>query len=113
MFVSAIIAAAGSGSRVGSDKPKQMLDIGGGSMLQHSVKAFLAHPGISEIIVVMPAGTGALALAGVDPSRMAALRVVAGGARRQDSVANAFDHVDAASDVVSEGRGPPVRQPRS
>jgi 2-C-methyl-D-erythritol 4-phosphate cytidylyltransferase / 2-C-methyl-D-erythritol 2,4-cyclodiphosphate synthase len=99
MHVTAIIAAAGSGSRVGSPKPKQMLDIGGGTMLQHSVKAFLAHPRISDVIVVMPAGA-TLTLAGVDPARVPPVRVVSGGERRQDSVANAFDHVGAASEVV-------------
>ena len=100
MFVSAIIAAAGSGRRVGSDKPKQMLDIGGGTMLQHSLKAFLAHPRISEVIVVLPAGATAVALADVDPARTGALRAVTGGARRQDSVANAFDALDPAAGVV-------------
>jgi 2-C-methyl-D-erythritol 4-phosphate cytidylyltransferase/2-C-methyl-D-erythritol 2,4-cyclodiphosphate synthase len=100
MFVSAIIAAAGSGRRVGSDKPKQMLDIGGGTMLQHSLKAFLAHPRISEVIVVLPAGATAVALVDVDPARTGALRAVTGGARRQDSVANAFDALDPAAAVV-------------
>jgi 2-C-methyl-D-erythritol 4-phosphate cytidylyltransferase/2-C-methyl-D-erythritol 2,4-cyclodiphosphate synthase len=100
MFVSAIIAAAGSGTRLGSAKPKQMLDIGGGSMLSHSLKAFLGHPRIAEVIVVLPSGATAVALAGIDPARVQALRVVTGGARRQDSVANAFDAVDAAAGVV-------------
>ncbi len=100
MFVSAIIAAAGSGRRLGAATPKQMLDIGGGSMLSHSVKAFLAHPRISEVIVVLPAGATTLAVAGVDPTRVPAMRVVIGGERRQDSVANAFDHVGASADVV-------------
>jgi 2-C-methyl-D-erythritol 4-phosphate cytidylyltransferase/2-C-methyl-D-erythritol 2,4-cyclodiphosphate synthase len=97
MHVTAIIAAAGSGRRAGSATPKQMLDIGGGSMLQHSLTAFLAHPRIAEVIVVLPAGTTAAPLPGVDPARV---RVVAGGERRQDSVANAFDHVGASADVV-------------
>ena len=66
MHVTAIIAAAGSGRRVGSAKPKQMLDIGGGSMLQHSVTAFVTHPRISDVIVVMPAGAAGLALT-MDP----------------------------------------------
>ena len=50
----------------------------------------------------MPAGATALTLtmAEVDPARLHPLRIVAGGERRQDSVANAFDHVDASSDVV-------------
>jgi 2-C-methyl-D-erythritol 4-phosphate cytidylyltransferase / 2-C-methyl-D-erythritol 2,4-cyclodiphosphate synthase len=100
MFVSAIIAAAGSGRRVGSDQPKQMLDIGGGTMLQHSLKAFLAHPRISEVIVVVRQIPASIVVAGVDPSRVQAMRAVLGGARRQDSVANAFDAVSPSSDVV-------------
>ena len=100
MHVTAIIAAAGSGRRVGAAKPKQMLDIGGVSMLHHSVRAFVAHPRISEVILVLPEDAGAvmldsLALAGVEH-----LRAVTGGARRQDSVANAFDQVSPDSDVV-------------
>jgi 2-C-methyl-D-erythritol 4-phosphate cytidylyltransferase / 2-C-methyl-D-erythritol 2,4-cyclodiphosphate synthase len=97
MHVTAIIAAAGSGSRVGSATPKQMLDIGGGSMLRHSVNAFLAHPRISDVIVVMPAGSTALMPA---IARLPPVRIVAGGERRQDSVANAFDAVGPSSDVV-------------
>ena len=100
MHVTAIIAAAGSGRRVGSQKPKQMLDIGGGTMLQHSIGTFLQHPRISDVIVVMPPGSAALGLTGIDPSRVQALRVATGGERRQDSVANAFDQVGASADVV-------------
>ena len=100
MYVTAIIAAAGSGRRVGSVQPKQMLDIGGGSMLQHSVKAFLDHPRVSEVILVMPPGSHAPALSGLDAARVQAMRLVTGGERRQDSVANAFDHVGASADVV-------------
>jgi 2-C-methyl-D-erythritol 4-phosphate cytidylyltransferase / 2-C-methyl-D-erythritol 2,4-cyclodiphosphate synthase len=104
MHVTAIIAAAGSGRRVGSAKPKQMLDIGGGSMLQHSVTAFVTHPRISDVIVVMPAEAAGLALTMVpgqgDPARLNPVRMVAGGERRQDSVANAFDAVSSSADVV-------------
>jgi 2-C-methyl-D-erythritol 4-phosphate cytidylyltransferase / 2-C-methyl-D-erythritol 2,4-cyclodiphosphate synthase len=100
MHVTAIIAAAGSGRRVGSVKPKQMLDIGGGTMLQHSLTAFLAHPRINDVILVVPPGPGSLALDGVDAARVPAIEVVTGGERRQDSVANAFDRVPASADVV-------------
>jgi 2-C-methyl-D-erythritol 4-phosphate cytidylyltransferase / 2-C-methyl-D-erythritol 2,4-cyclodiphosphate synthase len=93
MHVTAIIAAAGSGRRVGAAEPKQMLDIGGGSMLQHSVQAFLAHPRISEVIVVLPTGRAPLV-------PFPDVHVVDGGPRRQDSVANAFDAVNPSADVV-------------
>ena len=96
MFVSAIIAAAGAGRRLGAAKPKQLIDIGGGSMLQHSLGAFLAHPRVSEVIVVLPAGAAVPLPEGTTRK----VRAVEGGARRQDSVANAFDALDPKSDVI-------------
>jgi 2-C-methyl-D-erythritol 4-phosphate cytidylyltransferase/2-C-methyl-D-erythritol 2,4-cyclodiphosphate synthase len=100
MHVTAIIAAAGAGRRLGAAKPKQLLDIGGGSMLQHSVKAFLGHPRIADVVVVLPPEQTTFALAGVDARRAQALRVVKGGERRQDSVANGFDAVAPGADVI-------------
>ena len=100
MHVTAIIAAAGAGRRLGAAKPKQLLDIGGGSMLQHSVRAFLGHPRVADVVVVLSPDLTTLALAGIEPSRAAALRVVKGGERRQDSVANGFAAVAPESDVV-------------
>jgi 2-C-methyl-D-erythritol 4-phosphate cytidylyltransferase/2-C-methyl-D-erythritol 2,4-cyclodiphosphate synthase len=100
MHVTAIIAAAGSGSRLGSAIPKQLLDLGGRSMLARSVAAFDTHPAISDVIVVMPASLvedGAIDYIG---STKHELRLVTGGERRQDSVANAFDRVPARADVV-------------
>ena len=89
MRVTAIIAAAGAGRRLGADRPKQLLEIGGRTMLEHSTSAFLGHPRVSDVIAVLP---DAMAIPGV--------RVVTGGARRQDSVANGFDAVPADADVV-------------
>ena len=102
MFVSAIIAAGGAGRRLGAGKPKQLLDIGGGSMLHHSVQAFLRHPRIAEIVLVKPAGPLSLFLdlRDLDPARVQVMRTVDGGERRQDSVAQGFDAVSASADVV-------------
>ena len=98
MQVSAIIAAGGAGRRLGSAKPKQLLDIGGGSMLSHSLRAFLDHPRVSEVVLVKPAGPLALLLA--DLSSTQKLRTVDGGPRRQDSVANGFEAADIRSEVI-------------
>src|SRR3954468_17496874 len=100
MFVSAIVAAGGAGRRLGAARPKQLLDIGGGSMLQHSVLAFLAHPRVSEIVIVKPAGPLALAFPQLDPARLQLMRTVDGGGRRQDSVANGFDAWTPSADIV-------------
>jgi 2-C-methyl-D-erythritol 4-phosphate cytidylyltransferase / 2-C-methyl-D-erythritol 2,4-cyclodiphosphate synthase len=100
MYVSAIIAAGGAGRRLGADRPKQLIDIGGGSMLQHALRAFLTHARVSEVIVALPAGLEYSDLATLAPHRASALHPVTGGERRQDSVANAFDRVHPSSDVV-------------
>jgi len=104
MFVTAIIAAGGSGRRLGAAVPKQMIDIGGGTMLEHSVRAFFSHPRISEIVIVLPIEGedncvnfhAATEREGPPP----AMNIVPGGPRRQDSVANAFDAVSPSADVV-------------
>jgi 2-C-methyl-D-erythritol 4-phosphate cytidylyltransferase/2-C-methyl-D-erythritol 2,4-cyclodiphosphate synthase len=99
MRVTAIIAAAGAGRRLGGAIPKQLIDIGGGTMLQHSVAAFLAHPRVSEVVVVLPPGDGLPELGAADGGGER-LRTVRGGERRQDSVANGFDAADNRSDVI-------------
>jgi 2-C-methyl-D-erythritol 4-phosphate cytidylyltransferase/2-C-methyl-D-erythritol 2,4-cyclodiphosphate synthase len=99
MRVTAIIAAAGAGRRLGGATPKQMLELDGRSILEHSVEAFAAHPAIGETIVVLPpdlAATPPLWLGARAPH----VRIVAGGERRQDSVANGFDAADPAADVL-------------
>ena len=97
MHVTAIIAAAGEGRRLGAAVPKQLLEIDGQSILERSVSAFASHQRISDVIVVLPP-----ALAAAPPDWMVTdtIRVVAGGTRRQDSVANAFDRVIPESDVI-------------
>ena len=95
MHVTAIIAAAGSGRRLGAQLPKQLLELGGQPMLRHSVEAFLAHPRIDEVIVALP-----VSIAAAPPEWLRRARVVAGGDTRQASVAQAFDAVSERSDIV-------------
>jgi len=100
MFVTAIIAAGGRGQRFGAAVPKQLVAaIDGKSALERSVSLFLAHPQIDELVVALPAEF----VASPPPYLRAAMkpiRVVAGGARRQDSVANAFSVIDDAAEIV-------------
>jgi 2-C-methyl-D-erythritol 4-phosphate cytidylyltransferase/2-C-methyl-D-erythritol 2,4-cyclodiphosphate synthase len=102
MHVTAIIAAGGRGRRFGGAEPKQLLTVGGRAILDRSVGAFASHPSVDAIVVALPQ-----ALADDPPAYLRSaqasgkpLRIVAGGERRQDSVANAFDAADAASDVI-------------
>ena len=100
MSVGAIIVAAGRGDRMGAPVPKQLLDLGGRSMLQRSVALFDRASGGRR--------TGGRAAGGVtwptdrrsSGRRRGRCAVVAGGERRQDSVAAALAALSAAVDVV-------------
>jgi 2-C-methyl-D-erythritol 4-phosphate cytidylyltransferase len=83
----AIIAAAGTGSRMVSDRPKQFLKLAGTPIIFHTLKPFELCDSIQEVIVVLPAQESAefLAQAGKHGLRKLA-RVVPGGATRADSV---------------------------
>lgn len=99
MGVGAIIVAGGRGQRLGGPVPKQLLDVGGRTMLQRSVAAFDAHPAVQEIVVVLPRDLVAFGptLVGVT-SRPCAY--VAGGERRQDSVRAGLGALLSSADVV-------------
>jgi 2-C-methyl-D-erythritol 4-phosphate cytidylyltransferase/2-C-methyl-D-erythritol 2,4-cyclodiphosphate synthase len=99
MHVTAIIAAGGAGRRLGASVPKQLLDIGGRTMLAHSVRAFTSHARVTDVIVVLPPLAEA-SESRPDGASIPGARVVTGGARRQDSVANGFDAVPPDADVV-------------
>ncbi len=83
----AIIAAAGTGTRMASDRPKQFLQLAGIPIIFHTLKPFEQCDSIQEVIVVLPAEESAafLALAGKQGLRKLS-RVVPGGVTRADSV---------------------------
>lgn len=99
MYVAAIVVAGGRGARVGGSVPKQLLEIGGESILRRSVRACDAHPQVSELVVVVPEDLLAAGAALAGATRVPC-RVVAGGARRQDSVRAGFEAVSAQAEVV-------------
>ncbi len=99
MYVTAIIVAGGRGVRVGGGVPKQLLEIGGASILRHSVLACDGHPAVNELVVVLPADlipTGEVLVG----ETQRPCRIVSGGVRRQDSVRAGFAAVSPTADVV-------------
>ncbi|HET7709413.1 MAG TPA: bifunctional 2-C-methyl-D-erythritol 4-phosphate cytidylyltransferase/2-C-methyl-D-erythritol 2,4-cyclodiphosphate synthase [Sphingomicrobium sp.] len=84
MAVTALIVAAGQGTRVGGPTPKQYLTVGGKPVLRWAVEALWAHPSVRSVTVAVGEGQQAQAeqaLAGLDP-----VQFVGGGAERADSV---------------------------
>ena len=78
---SALIVAAGSGSRAGGDIPKQYRIIGGKSLLAHAIDALAPHMAVQVVI-----GAGQEALYAEAIGDRALPPPVTGGATRRDSV---------------------------
>jgi 2-C-methyl-D-erythritol 4-phosphate cytidylyltransferase/2-C-methyl-D-erythritol 2,4-cyclodiphosphate synthase len=98
LHVSAIIAAGGRGARFGGTLPKQLLTLAGKSILQRSVEALARSPLVTDLVVALPREVA------LDPPAYLLgnprIEVVEGGARREDSVANAFARVADRAEVV-------------
>lgn len=84
----ALIPAAGSGSRMGTELPKQYLDLAGTPMLQHAIKALCAHPKIEQVFVVLAADDAYFARYDWTPFDTKLRRLYCGGATRAASVLN-------------------------
>jgi len=52
----ALIPAAGAGSRMGGELPKQYLEIGGKPLLYYAVRRLVMHPRIEQVFVVLAPG---------------------------------------------------------
>ncbi|QBF25555.1 2-C-methyl-D-erythritol 4-phosphate cytidylyltransferase [Pseudomonas tructae] len=51
----AVIPAAGVGARMAADRPKQYLQLGGQTILEHSLDCFLDHPCVKGVVVSVAA----------------------------------------------------------
>ena len=94
--VVAIVAAAGSGSRLGASVPKALVELGGMSLVRRSVLA-MRDGGVGHVVVTTPEGCLSIfeaALSGLD-----GITCTVGGTERQDSVRLGLD-------VLSERFGP-------
>lgn len=90
--VVAVIPAAGIGSRMQADKPKQYLLLAGKTILEHTVDQLLSHPAIERAVIAISPEDHyfySLPLAS-NPN----IHVVEGGKERADSVLNALNTLD-------------------
>jgi 2-C-methyl-D-erythritol 4-phosphate cytidylyltransferase len=84
MQMVAVVLGGGVGQRLGAGRPKQLLTLGGITLLERCVAAFEAAPGVDEILVVMARG-----YTGPAEELLAGYRkltgIVEGGVTRPDS----------------------------
>ena len=53
-MIYAVIAAGGIGSRMGADKPKQYIEIGGKAIILHTAEKFIYNACTDKVIVLVP-----------------------------------------------------------
>ncbi|MBU3070226.1 2-C-methyl-D-erythritol 4-phosphate cytidylyltransferase [Aestuariicella sp. G3-2] len=87
-----IVPAAGVGSRMGADKPKQYLTLNGKTILEHTLERLLQLPQLKGIVVVVhPLDSYWSTLPVFNHEK---IRVIEGGKERCDSVLNGLDTLD-------------------
>lgn len=105
--IAVIIAAAGSGNRMGSGIPKQYLELKGKTVLARTVEAFVNNNSTDEIYIVVSKDYAEacrneyLNGEGSEKNGYNKIKeIVSGGAERQDSVFAALSVISADADVV-------------
>ncbi len=109
MRMVAVVLGGGVGQRLGAGMPKQLLSLGGRTLIERCVAAFDRAPGVDEILVVMARGyTGQVEalLAGAAYRKVTA--VIEGGVTRSDSTRAALAAIAARG---PDARGPDARGP--
>ncbi|MEJ5281553.1 2-C-methyl-D-erythritol 4-phosphate cytidylyltransferase [Pseudomonas sp. C 49-2] len=89
----AVIPAAGVGARMAADRPKQYLQLGGRTILEHSLGCFLDHPSLKGLVVSLaPDDPYWPTLACANDPR---IQRADGDSERSGSVLNALLHLNA------------------
>jgi 2-C-methyl-D-erythritol 4-phosphate cytidylyltransferase len=97
----AIVVAAGRGTRLGGDRPKQFLELGSVPVIIHTLRQFERSKQINEVITVLPAeDTAGFESLAQKFGLKKAQRVLAGGQTRAQSVRNGLNAI-AQADIVA------------
>lgn len=91
-----VVPAAGASRRVGGPVPKPYLTLLGRSVLEHSLRALLAHPAIAGGVVVLAADDREWPRQPADLRQR--VRATVGGRERCDSVLNGLRALDAEAE---------------
>jgi len=102
MSVLAIIPAAGMGLRMGGDTPKQFLSLEGEPIFVHTLRKFVASDDIDSILLGLRAEDIDRAAVEVEREHFGKpVRLVPGGATRQETVARCLAEAPADTEVVA------------
>ena len=103
-FTTALIVAAGQGTRSGAEVPKQYRRIAGKAVLAHAIDALSAHPAIDAIQVVIGAGQDDLYREAISGRHLPP--PIEGGATRRASVANGLAAIQGTNVLIHDAARP-------
>ncbi len=101
-MTSALIVAAGRGTRMGPNVDKLFLEVGHVPVIAHTWRRFDTCPGLDELVLVVRAGMEEVFQELAAEHRFERpFRLVTGGAERQDSVWNGLAVLSPTAEVVA------------
>ncbi|MDD5087374.1 MAG: 2-C-methyl-D-erythritol 4-phosphate cytidylyltransferase [bacterium] len=101
MSFTLLMPAAGSGVRLGADRPKALMEIAGIPLFVHAIRPFFERTFCSEAVIAAPReALGEFQKKADEFLPAYPVRIVAGGAVRQESVANALAAVTGEPTLV-------------
>lgn len=96
-MIYAVIAAGGIGSRMGADKPKQYIEIGGKAIILHTAEKFINNSRTDKVIVLVPEGW-------VDYTKEifkdTEVIVIPGGDTRNETLMRAIDYIEETDSLT-------------
>ena len=100
-MIYASILAGGIGSRMGSEKPKQYINIGGKPIILHTIEKFCLCGEFEEILILCPKDwieyTRGLIRKHIGENEK--ITVLEGGATRNETIQNAIDYIDRSGNL--------------
>jgi 2-C-methyl-D-erythritol 4-phosphate cytidylyltransferase len=98
--VGAVIVAAGLGTRAGGAQPKQFQAVAGSPLVLCAVRAFLRHPRIHTVVLVLPPAVAATPPDWLGPLVGERLLLAAGGPTRAASMRNGLQALPPSIRIV-------------
>jgi 2-C-methyl-D-erythritol 4-phosphate cytidylyltransferase len=98
--VGVVVVAAGQGSRLGGEVPKQFLPVGGIPVLLRAIRPFASHPEVARVVVVLAPAHAERPPEFLAPLAGSGLTIVAGGRERSDSVAAGLRALPSDCEIV-------------